>query len=95
LKKSPKNDTKLLACTHYPLLLTKIKKYLPAGIKVISQGEIVAKSLYDYLKRHPEMENKCSQNASLHFFTTDSVIDFDKHSALFYGEKLNSIHVDL
>lgn len=95
LKKSAKIDTILLACTHYPLLLRKIKKYLPAGIKVISQGEIVAKSLSDYLKRHPEMENKCSQNASLHFFTTDSIIDFDKHSDLFFGEKVNSVHVDL
>ncbi len=95
LEKSVEIDTILLACTHYPLLLGKIKKYLPAGIKVVSQGDIVAKSLADYLKRHPEMENKCSHNASFHFFTTDAAKDFDKHSALFFGEKVNSAHVDL
>ena len=95
LKKSPEIDTVLLACTHYPLLIKKIKKYLPAGIKLISQGEIVAKSLQDYLKRHPEIDRKCSKTGSLDFFTTDSTGDFDKHSGLFFGEKVNSIHVDL
>ena len=95
LKKSPGIDTVLLACTHYPLLIKKIKKYLPAGIKLISQGEIVAKSLQDYLQRHPEIDSKCSKAGSLNFFTTDSTGDFDKHSGLFFGEKVNSIHVDL
>jgi glutamate racemase len=95
LEKSPKIDTILLACTHYPLLIKKIKKYLPAGIKVISQGEIVAKSLKDYLNRHPEIENKCSKNSNLQFFTTDSIVDFNKHSKLFFGDEVRSIHVDL
>ena len=95
LKKSPEIDTVLLACTHYPLLIKKIKKYLPAGIKIISQGEIVAKSLHDYLQRHPEIDSKCSKTGSLYFFTTDSTGDFDKHSGLFFGKKVNSIHVDL
>ena len=95
LQKAPKIDTILLACTHYPLLIKKIKKYLPAGIRVISQGEIVAKSLEDYLNRHPEIGNKCSKNGQLQFFTTDSQIDFDKHSKLFFGEEVRSKHVDL
>ncbi len=95
LEKSPEIDKILLACTHYPLLLEKIKKYLPEKMKVISQGTIVAKSLEDYLIRHPEIESKCSKNATLEFFTTDSTEDFDKHSEIFFGEKVSSAHIDL
>ncbi len=95
LKNSSKIDTVLLACTHYPLLLKKIKKYLPENIKVISQGPIVASSLIEYLKRHPEMEVRCSKGNQLQFFTTDSTTDFDKHSLIFFGEKVTSNHVDL
>jgi len=95
LNNSPDIDTILLACTHYPLLLKKIKKYLPAGIKVISQGAIVAKSLEDYLHRHLEIDEKCSKNGHLQFFTTDSPQDFDIHSEIFFGKKVNSIHIDL
>jgi glutamate racemase len=95
LKKSSEIDTVLLACTHYPLLLEKIKQNLSKNINVISQGNIVAKSLKDYLQRHPEIEVKCSKNGSLEFFTTDSTNDFDKHSEIFFGEKVSSVHVDL
>ncbi len=95
LNQSPEIDTILLACTHYPLLLKKINNYLSSKIKVVSQGNIVAKSLKDYLKRHPEMETRCSKNSELNFFTTDSTIDFDQHSQIFFGEKVNSQHVDL
>lgn len=95
LEKSPEIDTILLACTHYPLVLNKIKTHLPGNIKVISQGAIVAKSLQDYLKRHPEMERRCSKNGQLAFFTTDSAVDFDKHSEIFFGGKVSSVHIDL
>jgi len=88
-------DTVLLACTHYPLLLKKIKHYLPANCKVISQGKIVADSLADYLERHPEIKEKCSKTGQLQFYTTDSAIDFDQHSQIFFGTKVNSQHVDL
>lgn len=95
LEKSPEIDTILLACTHYPLVLNKIKNHLPGNIKVISQGAIVAKSLQDYLKRHPEMDKRCSKNGHLEFFTTDSARDFDKHSEIFFGRKVSSVHIDL
>lgn len=95
LNNSNKIDTILLACTHYPLLSDKIKKHLPKNITLISQGEIVAASLKDYLLRHTEIEEKCSKNGSVEFYTTDSAKDFDKHSAVFFGKKVNSMHVDL
>jgi len=88
-------DTVLLACTHYPLLRTKISQYLAGGCKLISQGEIVADSLADYLQRHPEMESRCSKNAQLRFFTTDSTEDFDNHASIFYGKALRSEHLAL
>ena len=64
LSQSKNIDAIILGCTHYPLLMNKIKQFLPEGITVLSQGEIVAKGLDDYLKRHPEMEGKCSKGNS-------------------------------
>lgn len=93
--KGEKIDVILLACTHYPLLKEKIQEYLPVGVKLISQGEIVADSLKDYLSRHPEIENKCSKNSKTVFYTTDSTTDFDEHADIFFGEKIQSRHVDL
>ncbi len=76
-------DTVILACTHYPLLLPKIKKFLPAGIKVISQGPIVAQSLKDYLTRHPQMDSKLSRLGKRIFLTTDIPEDFDQKAKKF------------
>ena len=95
LSEDPKIDTILLACTHYPLLMNHIKKYTPSNIKVLSQGEIVASSLADYLKRHPEMEKECSRGGTRAFYTTDSPEDFDQHASLFYGKPVQSKHADL
>lgn len=95
LKRSPEIDTILLACTHYPLLADKIKKYIPQNVQLISQGEIVASSLENYLFRHPEIEKKCSKNGQIQFYTTDSEKDFDKHSAIFFGKPVISRHIDL
>ncbi len=94
-EKGKKIDVLLLACTHYPLLKDKIEEYMPVGVKLISQGEIVANSLRDYLHRHPEIEGELRRNGKRYFYTTDSVEDFDNHAALFYGETVNARHVDL
>jgi glutamate racemase len=92
-QKGEKIDVLLLACTHYPLLKEKIEEYLPVGVKLISQGEIVANSLRDYLQRHPEIADKCSRNSKRSFYTTDSPQDFDNHARLFYGEPVNASRV--
>lgn len=88
-------DVLLLGCTHYPLLKEKIKEYLPVAVKLISQGEIVAKSLADYLHRHPEIEQWCSKNGSRKFYTTDSVEEFDNKASVFYGQAIKSTHANL
>ncbi|MCH5600388.1 aspartate/glutamate racemase family protein [Niabella ginsengisoli] len=73
----------------------QIQEYLPVQVKLLSQGEIVAKSLADYLLRHPKINEKCSKNNSLQFFTTDSIEDFDSHASLFFGASVQSEHVGL
>jgi glutamate racemase len=88
-------DVVLLACTHYPLLKETIEEYLPVGVKLLSQGEIVAKSLADYLQRHPEIEGRCSKEGRRSFYTTDSTTDFDQHATVFFGQEVQSKHVDL
>jgi glutamate racemase len=88
-------DTVLLACTHYPLLLPKIRQFLPGHVSIVSQGELVAKSLADYLRRHTELAGRCSKGGTKRFFTTDSVSDFDNHARLFFGRPVHSEHLDM
>jgi glutamate racemase len=95
LSKDKNIDTIILGCTHYPLLINKIKKYLPSNITLLSQGEIVAESLIDYLKRHAEIEQKCSKGGCVEFYTTDSPENFDKAALNFFGSAVESTHVSL
>jgi glutamate racemase len=90
LSKERDIDTILLACTHFPLLVNKIRQFVPSGVKVISQGEIVASSLQFYLERHPEIEEKCTKQGHYTFFTTDSPEDFNNHASLFFGKPVSS-----
>jgi len=95
MAKSPKIDTLLLACTHYPLLIPKIKSFLDDEVTLLSQGEIVAKSLAYYLKRHPEITKKCSKGGNRRFLTTDSTEDFDAHAKTFFGKEVQSEFVEI
>ncbi len=90
-----KIDAIILGCTHYPLIADKIKTFLPTGVHLLSQGAIVAKSLSDYLKRHPEIDANCSKGGSRHFYTTDLPETFDKAARIFYGEETHSLHLPL
>ena len=95
LKKDRDIDTILLACTHYPLLKKKIEEYVPVDVTILSQGEIVANSLANYLERHPEMEQRLGQFAHRSFYTTDDTTDFDSQAETFFGEPVKSEHIDL
>ena len=95
LAQSAEIDTVLLGCTHYPLLMGKLRAYFPSSIQLISQGDIVAESLAHYLTRHPEIESRCSKRGRISFFTTDSTEDFDRHAGVFYGEEIHSEEVFL
>ncbi len=95
LSKNNNIDTLILGCTHYPLILEKIKKYLPSNINIISQGDIVGQSLKNYLNRHPEIEAKCSKNAHIEFLTTESADKFNASAALFLNKKINAKHINI
>ena len=95
LSAHPGIDTLLLACTHYPLLLQKIRQFVPGEVTIVSQGEIVAQSLAAYLQKHREIADTCSKNGQINFFTTDSPVDFDNHAAVFFGSPVASKHLDL
>ncbi len=95
LSKDKNIDTIILGCTHYPLLVNTIKKHLPSTITLLSQGDIVAQGLADYLKRHPEMETKCTKGNAIEFYTTGSVENFNKAGSLFYGDEVKSKHLEL
>ena len=88
-------DTVILGCTHYPLLLNKIKQYMPAGIHIVSQGELVAHSLQDYLKRHPEMDAQCTRGGQCIYFTTEAEEKFADSASTFLNESINVSHLDL
>jgi len=95
IAKDQEIDTLLLACTHYPLLLNKINQHIPDNVRVISQGNIIAKSLIEYFRRHPNMDQKISKNHSIQFFTTGDTADFNNHASIFWGEKIKSNHLIL
>lgn len=94
LQKDPLIDTILLGCTHYPLLMDKIRKFTPSHIRIIAQGEYVAESLQDYLKRHPEMDNLCSQGGTCRFLTTESEQKFKESASIFLSQTNQELKVE-
>ena len=88
-------DTVILGCTHYPLLYDKIARELPRGVTIISQGEIVARSLADYLHRHPEMDEKCSKNGHCRYLTTENPGKFSSSASIFLSGDIQAEHVEV
>lgn len=95
LQQSPDIDTVILACTHYPLLLPLIRRYMPPHIQVLAQGQLVANSLADYLKRHGEIERLCTKGGDVQFFTTDNAADFEEKTARFYGQPVKASELNV
>ena len=94
LQKDPLIDTILLGCTHYPLLMDKIREFTPSHIRIIAQGEYVAESLQDYLRRHPEMDNLCSQGGTCRFLTTESEQKFKESASIFLSQTNQELKVE-
>lgn len=95
LQKDKNLDTLILGCTHYPLLIHQIRKFVPEKIQILEQGQIVAEKLADYLKRHPEMEQKLSKTGKIEFQTTESADNFNEKAALFLGQKVEAETIHL
>lgn len=95
LRNDPLIDTIVLGCTHYPLLLKKIRQYIPPHIQVIAQGAIVAESLKNYLSRHTDMNKKISKNGNCLFYTTESVEKFTSSASIFLKKSVKATRISL
>ena len=95
LAKDRQIDTLVLGCTHYPILLPKIQKFIPQGVKVVAQGEYVATSLKDYLHRHPEMDMKCTREGKCRFYTTEAEDKFIESASMFLNENITVKRITL
>jgi glutamate racemase len=90
LAKDPKIDTIILGCTHYPLVQEYLESIVSKEIKIVSQGEIVAKKLEQYLLNHPEIAVKCSKNSIVQYLTTEDSKVFDENAARFLRVDIHS-----
>lgn len=95
LQKDSLIDTVILGCTHYPLLLPKIRQQIPHNIHIVAQGEYVARSLKDYLSRHPEMDAKCTRNQTCSFYTTEAEEKFVESASTFLNQKIDVKRISL
>lgn len=95
LQGDPAIDSIVLGCTHYPLLMNSIVKHVPSGVRIVPQGEYVANSLQAYLRRHPEMESKCTKQGTCRYLTTESEEKFKESARIFLHEKIEVEHVEL
>ncbi len=86
MRLDPQIDAIILGCTHYPLLMPKILKYISPGVRIVPQGEYVADSLKNYFERHPEMERKCSKGGNVHYLTTENPEKFKESAQIFLHE---------
>ena len=95
MEADPEIDTLVLGCTHYPLLLPKIRKFAPEGVNIIAQGEIVGTSLADYMRRHPEIDVLCTKGGDTRYLTTENAEIFDSLASVFMHDKIRSSRISL
>ncbi len=89
MRLDPQIDAVILGCTHYPLLMPKILKYMPTGVRIVPQGEYVADSLKQYLLRHPDIDLQCSKGGTVKYLTTENPENFSQQAQLFLHEQVN------
>lgn len=95
MAKDSEIDTIVLGCTHYPLLMNSIQRNSPADVRIVPQGQYVARSLEEYLHRHPEIDDKCLKNGECHYLTTESEERFKECAQIFLHEEVDVSRVIL
>lgn len=95
LSRDTQIDTIILGCTHYPMLIDKIKQYVPQGVRVLTQGAAVAASLKNYLARHPEMDALCAKESKRVFCTTESDSRFCEQASRYLEQRIEVEHITL
>ena len=91
----PEIDAIILGCTHYPLLMPKIVKYVNPGVRIVPQGEYVAESLKSYFCRHPYIESLCSRGGNVHYLTTENPDKFRESAQIFLHDHVDVEKIDL
>lgn len=95
LTRDPEIDTTLLGCTHFPLLIDKIRRFMPQGVQIVTQGDIVAQSLRDYLHRHPEMDCRITRGGTVRYLTTENADKFAETGSLFLSQPITATNITL
>lgn len=95
MQRNPQIDTIILGCTHYPLLLDKILRYTPAGVRIVPQGDYVASSLRDYLTRHTDMAARLSRGGTVRYLTTEQPSVFNPSATMFLREEIEATSITL
>lgn len=90
LSADPEIDSIILGCTHYPLLLPVIRKFVPENVHLLEQGKLVSSKLVEYLQRHPDMDQRCSKSGIVKYFTTENEEVFEKNATTFLGRNIKS-----
>ncbi|KUO54077.1 MAG: glutamate racemase [Alphaproteobacteria bacterium BRH_c36] len=77
----------ILGCTHFPLVEDLFRTHLPSSTRILSQPEIVADSLEDYLARHPHyLGGFHPQPRNLTMLTTGDAVEISARAAVFWPE---------
>jgi glutamate racemase len=84
----PQIDAIILGCTHYPLLLKTIEKFVPEGVQIMEQGKVVSAGVTDYLKRHPEMDMRLTKSGTVKYYTTENIEVFERNATTFIGKEI-------
>ena len=95
MQHDPEIDTIILGCTHFPLLMPKILKYIKPSVRLVPQGEYVASSLQDYLQRHTDMEQRITRGGTARYFTSESPDKFKANASIFLRETIEAEHIEL
>ena len=95
MRLDPEIDALILGCTHYPLLMPKILKHLPTGVRIVPQSEYVADSLQQYFEKHPNIEHQCSKGGTARYLTTENPDKFKEQAQIFLHEPVEVENITL
>lgn len=95
MQKDPDIDTIILGCTHFPLLMPKIRKYVNPDVRIVPQGDYVAESLKLYLERHANLESRLTKSGNIQYYTTESPEKFKESASVFLHENIDVEHINL
>ena len=84
LERLPAPQAAVLGCTHYPLLQDRFRAALPPDTRLVSQPDIVADSLADYLERHPRF----AARGDTRYLTSGNPAEITRQAERFTGHSL-------